>query len=850
MGIVIAAVLLTVLFYLLSRFDFWDMIKSAFTDPEEPTVEEPDDTTHEWKELTYQVSEFNVDVASGLASVKVEASENCHLKIRLVDEEGYFSEPERELRYLDGPIGDAEILLSEDADNVDGIDYMSVQTMAVEVALEGTFPRYFVAEAQLINERGEPLSDPIYNIKSSKRYEQFLAITPRDFSESDTIVNFDANSTLGSNSQSIENFGVLADCVKVITAESVSHPKYWDTSFEENIYEIVSPSAEIKRGDYVYVTDGVCAEVFCVWNAWYDEESENTLFVFPQINHTTSATAKYDLMHFYKFIRSDMSFVRQETDEEELKPVSYMEIPINEKKKLKDIHIKGLEYDDGAVTADADLVNIEVGAKGYLIYAPQLFGDDYLECEIRSSIRLNLSAELSASAGIDSAKDSKLKINFPRNLPIKIPTPLAGLLLTAEFNLGAAGEMTGKLTVDDVPLYGKFGFRYTTTEGFKSLERSGGIVGDADGKNYVTCEGKASVSFGPTVTFGVEYIHGLLSFKADVSAGLEIRGATDGEGNYDKNKNFLIHKCDLCVDGTVNLYYRITVAFGSKVGIVARMLKGDFKLEKESKLNKVGWYPLQMTVLSVNIDLCDFYISLINGEGGPKFGMGDCQNYVLNLPISQVCTTYEELTCQATYSDIDPELQLKQEEAGYHDNYHSSSRVWKQTEEEYDGRHDHRIKSFTVTVTDNETGKVLFTREVTPEYDPDGNPIVKEDIFAEIPLSCQSFRVKAECECKVRECKMTLWYPDYPVGSQESQDHFYPIRTVEHTVEYNVTHNAQVILHSTTQGTIKDQQDSLTASFTYESEIHGPFGIASIHDLNWLLDWNYNNLLMGHYREN
>ena len=849
LGIVVTVLLLTVLFCLLSHFDFLNIIKNGFFDSEVPPDKTPDNTTPERKTLTYQISEFNVDITSYLASVKVDVAESCLIRIRLVDEEAYFSDSEPEVRYLDGLIGEAEILISEGLDNSDVYDYLSVQTVDIEVPLEGTFPPYFVAEAQLFNEQGDPLSDPIYNIKSSKRYEQFLAITPADFSESDNIVNFDTNSTLGTNDQIIQNFGVLADCVKVITAASVSHPKYWDNSYHENIYEIVSPSAEIQRGDYVYVTDGVSAEVFCVWDAWNDEKSENIVYVYPlypQVSHTTDEISTYDLMHFYKFIRSDMSLVCQDTDTKEVSLLSYTEIPIDEKKKLKDIHIKGLEYDDGAVSVDADLENIEVGAKGYLIYAPQLFGDDYFECEIRSTIKLNLSADFSASASADSAKESKLKVNFPKLIPIKIPTPLAGLMLTAEFDMGVSGEMSGTLSIDDIPLYGKVGFRYATTEGFKSLGRSGGIIGGGDGKDYVTCEGNASVRFGPNVTFGVEYIHGLLVFNADISAGLSIYALTDGEANYDRNESGLIHQCELCIDGKVYFDYDISLSFGSKIGILARMAKGD-DLEKESKLDKVGWYPLQITVLKVSIDLGDFYVSAINDEGHPKFGIGDCQNYILRLPISQKCSIYEELSCQATYSDIDPELLLKQEEAGYFDNYHSSDRVWKQKEEADKGRHNHIGESFTITVTDNETGHVLFTKEVVMKYDSEGHLIEQEDLYAEIPLSCQKFHVEVECVCKVLECKMTLWYPNYPVGSQERDDHFYPVRTVEHTVEYNITHNAEVVRGTSTYGSVTEQQENLLLSFSDESEIHGPFGSASTYNMGWLFNWDYNNRIMGHY---
>ena len=104
-----------------------------------------------------------------------------------------------------------------------------------------------------------------------------------------------------------------------------------------------------------------------------------------------------------------------------------------------------------------------------------------------------------------------------------------------------------------------------------------------------------------------------------------------------------------------------------------------------------------------------------------------------------------------------------------------------------------------------------------------------------------------ECVCKVLECKMTLWYPNYPVGSQERDDHFYPVRTVEHTVEYNITHNAEVVLTAPVCGSVTEQQENFSCSFSNGSEIHGPFGSASPYDMGWLFDWDYNNWIMEHY---
>ena len=101
----------------------------------------------------------------------------------------------------------------------------------------------------------------------------------------------------------------------------------------------------------------------------------------------------------------------------------------------------------------------------------------------------------------------------------------------------------------------------------------------------------------------------------------------------------------------------------------------------------------------------------------------------------------------------------------------------------------------------------------------------------------------------MRECKMTLWYPNYNVENKETNVHFYPVRTIEHTVEYNVTHNAKVVLTTSTLGSITEQLENLLLGFDDESEIHGPFGIASVYDLGWLLNWNYNNKLMGHYKQ-
>jgi hypothetical protein len=91
---------------------------------------------------------------------------------------------------------------------------------------------------------------------------------------------------------------------------------------------------------------------------------------------------------------------------------------------------------------------------------------------------------------------------------------------------------------------------------------------------------------------------------------------------------------------------------------------------------------------------------------------------------------------------------------------------------------------------------------------------------------------------------MTIWYPDYPVGSQQGNDIFYPIHRIEHNVEYDITHNLEVVCGSSYWGDVNEQQEHLDCRFKFDSEIHGPFGIAYGDESSVVLEWNYNDLLM------
>ena len=166
----------------------------------------------EYSSLKYQISQLDIDTEANKAKASVEIVSNCKFVLRFVDEDSFFSEDrETNKKYIENCFAENEVFITDQADGT----LSDAESMELESVITGELPRYFVADAVLVDDQGNEISGHTYNIRNTSRYEEFQSMNAEDYTGTGHIVTFEKNSS--------ENFGVLSDDVKIITAEYVSN---------------------------------------------------------------------------------------------------------------------------------------------------------------------------------------------------------------------------------------------------------------------------------------------------------------------------------------------------------------------------------------------------------------------------------------------------------------------------------------------------------------------------------------------------------------------------------------------------------------------------------------------------
>ena len=776
-------------------------------DPSDDPVYNPTPVS---KTLSYQLSGLMVDTESMKARVTVDLVEDCTLLLRFVTEESYFAEDKTGgLDYIDGCSSALELVAPEKTE----YGLVEASTVDAELDIIGVLPERFVAEAVLVDGSGELLGSPVYSIKNTERYERFEALTPADFPETEQIVVFGDSSTdtvmladTEREDSSATNFGVLADGVKIIGCESFT--THYDEYNWCYYFEILSPSEKISSGDVIYLSDGKSSQLISVF---YPETEGDTVTVYATSNGHTY------MSKYYKFLKVDACF----TEEGEVTAEHPTEIAAAKRsgeqdkeiidgfKKINNFPIN-LTFGDAQGSSQDSKVKVEVkgnikdgkiAVKGYYIYAPELFGEDYFECEVHSEIDFVMKAEITASVGTDD-NYADIKMGKIKRIGwVTLPTPVPGLMLKAEFGASLAGKIGGKIEIDDLPLYGKYGFRYSTTEGYTALGKSAGINGDKD-KDFFNCSAEAEIYFGPRINIGAELLWGVVDFQADMDLTLKLTASTDSVHNYTPNEPGVVHNCELCVNADFALHVGTTLKLGCRI----------FKL--------VEYYPVNYKVLDTNLKIGEFYVSIPKLGDSVVFGTGDCQNYSAVVELDPRCTAEEFFICN--YLDSHESYYwLQEESASNHFRLDVVSEVDSVTGRPIsyytegwtadDGYHYHFFNYAAVSITNNDTGETIFEDVLRMERDGYNRPIL-DKLTPKIPLSAKNIHVKIDCVCTVYECEMQKWHR-YEEDSLDTYDSYHPQRVVEHSVEYNLTHNFTMDDEPGTPGYDYERQEAGTGPF-------------------------------------
>ena len=307
-----------------------------------------------WKKVSYcNIESLEFDLTRRIVTVSVTANTACTVVIRLIDEEKYFGGS-----YAQGDcyVEGFEFRIEANEEN----SYKTEKTAMYEAFIPQLFPEYFVAEAVALSVDETPISNSFVTIDYSLRYETFKNTTVNDFDKNDTVLKF--------REEDDNNFGVLADDVKIMMAASVVEE--CPDGSTTPIYHITSPSQNIAVGDKVYVSGGD-GEMLAIVDKV--EQNGNIWTVTPfEVDENNG----YLLSEFYKFLKVDTSIVGSVMDEDGVTPTAIVDESPSFPMFIPDATFEldgiifGIEV-DGTVTFDI-----------YIMYSQDIFGDDYLKIEI------------------------------------------------------------------------------------------------------------------------------------------------------------------------------------------------------------------------------------------------------------------------------------------------------------------------------------------------------------------------------------------------------------------------------------------------------------------------------------
>ena len=235
--------------------------------------------------LEFGVSGLKVDKDSRTIYADVNAPDNCILLVRFIDEDIYFSDDfPNNKAYISDDLYASHVVKKGTTD----------ETISADI--KGSLPEYFVAEAVLIGTDGNPLTTFSVNIDNTHRHKEFESKTIYDFEGSNLVVNFDEDES--------NNFGVIADDVKVVLAGKVDREYIWkdDVEIPDSTYTIFNPSEEMFIGDKIYITDGETDNIFKIGDIIENEDGSITVIPVK----ATDEENGYSLSEFYKFLKVNM----------------------------------------------------------------------------------------------------------------------------------------------------------------------------------------------------------------------------------------------------------------------------------------------------------------------------------------------------------------------------------------------------------------------------------------------------------------------------------------------------------------------------------------------------------------
>jgi len=574
---------------------------------------------------TYSITGLEINKDDNTATAVISAPENCAVLVRFIDEEVYFSDnyPENKEYINDGNTYASHVVAA------------GTYTEEVTAAINNEIPEYFVAEAVLLDAEGNILCNPYSDINNTKRYEEFENKTVYDFEDDDVVLNYD--------SQLNDNFGVLANDVKILTADEIVYDE------ENEVYTIKNSSEAIEADDKIFISDNNGDYIFKVKTA---DIQDNTVIV--TVTKADDEETGFELADFYKYIKVDKTYDGEVDEDGEVRKIEdeaplYLSTPSEESeqdeaplsgKVIKSIHenqqaevsmaLNPISFETERFKATGKVTG-KISGNVNIQYDIVLFGKDYLKFDYTYSMDAGAEAEVVAKI-LDSDKSDKDKKEEKENVEkelelgeIKIPIGVTGLDVAVKMDalvsweLTAGVKFTGSIKTEQ-------GFKYNTKDGAQKVESS-------ESSWTLDARGEIEVKFGPEPKLKLEFLGGVLN------AGLECFLGVKGEAtavilNPDlEYSSDSIHACNLCVDGKVSAVVSVNVTMGYKV---TDRLKGT---------------PIDWQIGSGEVPLFKFHFSAINPEdsayhGKMRFAIGECQNKLYRTDIFAKDTSNQDISTE------------------------------------------------------------------------------------------------------------------------------------------------------------------------------------------------------------
>lgn len=523
---------------------------------------------------------LDLTVQGQKATVQVTASSVCTLTIQFLDEN-----TGNEL-------------------NTSATTFVPAGTEMGEVTADITgnmLPSHYKAVITLTNSKGERLCNEFTSMKYTTAQEKFDAETVDDFPDKN-VINFDEDKT--------DNFGVLADDVKIPTVSDNTNIIEETSDDTYTVKNIDSSVNALGKGDEVL---------------FYDANGEEVLVSIENIKVSgTTATITHDddasVSDFYDVLKVDEKQYIEQSDvdmSDADKGVTLVKQDAQQRAESGNVR----EDNKNAVTAPSSIefkvefetdhvrVNGNLSMGTTLEYEAQYdkkhFGKNYLYYKVITTIENKV--YVTAGLKVENNKFAEGQLDKAEVKLGKISLPLgAGFSCSGAIYIPVEVGLEGNVSVEANSTV-KAGVVYCSESGRQDIAEKS-ITIDA-----LKADGKFELKIGPKAQLSVEFLKDVLKASFNVQMGPDFKAEAESSSIGVTNADS-IHACGVCLDGKVYLFGEVKVDLTWKI---TKNVKGTI---------------FDITLIRVESDpFKEFYVSLKNDKDSPlkgeiKTDWGECPN--------------------------------------------------------------------------------------------------------------------------------------------------------------------------------------------------------------------------------